>query len=136
MNKEQAKQQLEILKESFEKETAKLKSIIGQSDRISPEDRFWQLCEGLTIKVYKKKYPNYIFFFKGGYVWFEYNTETGTLWCKHSTVWFVFENEYGLAYTEIQSLIKNQVEEHFKMKGLTPHPRIPSRSPWWKSISK
>ena len=31
MNKEQAKQQLEILKESFEKETAKLKSIIKQS---------------------------------------------------------------------------------------------------------
>ena len=76
MNKEQAKQQLEILQESFNKEVTKLKLIIEQPNKISAEERFWQLTEGLMLKTDWKNYPDSIFFFKEKDWWFEYELKT------------------------------------------------------------
>lgn len=86
----------------------------------TPEERFWQLCNGLEIKIDLEKYPNTIFFFKGEDLWFEYEAETGYLWCRYLYVWSVFEKEYGMNYSKIKSLIKKQVENHFKCKEVTP----------------
>ena len=95
---------------------------MNQPKRPTPAERFWQLCEGLSLKIDKERYPDSVFFFKEDEYQFEYDTANGHLWCRYSSIWTVFEKEYSMKYNDIQSLIKNQVEEHFKCKGVTPRP--------------
>jgi hypothetical protein len=46
--------------------------------------------------------------------------ENSTLWVADAEIWQVFEVEFGMNYGKIQSFIKDQVEQHFKMTGVTP----------------
>ena len=116
MNKEQALIELKKAEENI----LELRKIISAPDKPTPAERFWQLCEGLAIKIDREKFPHAIFFFKNDELQFEYNTKNGHLWCRYSSIWSVFEEEDGMKYNEIQSLIKTQVEEYFKCKGVTP----------------
>jgi hypothetical protein len=87
----------------------------------APEDRIWnEICRGLVMKTDPEKYPALIFWFKQDRCYFEYDIETGNLWCERNLVWRVFERELGWGYYQIESFIKNKVEEHFKNKGVTP----------------
>lgn len=86
------------------------------------EERLIELLTGLTLKIDHVKYPNCIFLFKDDECWVEYESKSRTLWLRWKNIWSVFENEYNLGYSEIQSFIKVQVEEHFKCKGITPEP--------------
>ena len=82
--------------------------------------RFWELVFETEVKFDFDKYPNTIFGFRGdNYVW-EFDFKNNYLWLRYSTVWSVLENEYGLNYDDVQSLVKNEVEEHFKCRGVTP----------------
>ena len=65
------------------------------------------------------KYPNHIFFFIEDKFYFE--IESSMIWCRSQHFWEVLETKYFLEHTDIQFLIKSMVEEHFKMKGLTPN---------------
>jgi hypothetical protein len=86
----------------------------------TPEDRLWnEICRGLVMKTDQEKYPDLIFWFKQDRCYFEYEIETGKLWCDHNLVWRVFARELGWGYLQIESFIKNKVEEHFKNKGVT-----------------
>lgn len=38
----------------------------------------------------------------------------------YESIWFVFENEFSMSYKQIQNLVKCTLEEHFKMKDVTP----------------
>lgn len=91
---------------------------IEAAKKPSPEERFWELMNGCEIRTDFKQYPDSVFFFKGDRCWFE--LEKDTLWCAYNPVWSVFEIEYGMKYEDIQRLVKNQVEQHFKMTGVTP----------------
>lgn len=91
--------------------------------------RFIEMLQGLEIRTDFEKAPHSVFFFKGGNYWFEIEKNT-TLWCHPSKVWFVFESEFGMKYTEIQAFIKDMVEEYFKLNGLTPSSVI------WPSSSR
>jgi hypothetical protein len=87
----------------------------------APEDRLWnEICRGLVIKTDQDKYPDAIFWFKQDRCYFEYDVETGHLWCERNLVWRVFEKELGWGYPQIVSFIKNKVNEHFKNKDVTP----------------
>ena len=103
------------------------------------EDLFLYLIEDLVIKIDKEKYPNSIFLFKNGEVWFEIykrqDEKNGNIWCSNKHYWLVFEREYGLNYTEIQELTKDMVGKHFKLKELTPISLQPIQHYWWESIS-
>jgi len=82
--------------------------------------RLWELVSGTEIKFDFDKYPNTIFGFRGDkYVW-ELDFRNNYLWLRHSTVWSVLENEYGLNYSDVQSLVKNEMDKHFKCRGVTP----------------
>lgn len=105
---------------AIENEAAELRKLIDAPDRPTPAERFWQLCEGLSLKIDKEKYTDYVLFFKEDVSQFEYNTKNGYLWCRYSSIWSVFEKEYNMRYDDIRSLIKIQVEEHFRCKGVTP----------------
>jgi hypothetical protein len=97
---------------------AELKAQIAELEKITPEQRFLELIDGMTIKIDKDNYPDSTFFFKGDTCYLE--LENSTLWVTDAEIWQVFELEFGMNYGKIQSFIKDQVEQHFKMTGVTP----------------
>ena len=90
----------------------------------TPGERFWELVSDTTLKFDFVRYPNTIFGFRDGkYVW-EFDFRNNYLWLRHSTVWYVLETEYSLDYNDVQALVRSEVEEHFKCRGLTPESQI------------
>ena len=53
---------------------------------------------------------------------FEQDWKTQYLWCKYSVIWKYLEDNYSSNYSDIQSFIKDRLEEQDKMKVLTPKP--------------
>ena len=101
------------------------------TEKVTKPHEMWfkSIVNNLTHKaVDKEKYPNYIFFFKDNYCFFEYNQKNGTFWCNYDKVWLIFLTKYRMDYQQIQVSIKGQVEEHFKLRGLTTHYKIYSNS--------
>ena len=97
---------------------AELKAQIAELEKITSEQRFLELIDGMTIKIDKDKYPGLTFFFKGDTCYLE--IQKSILWVRYAEIWQVFEVEFGMKYDEIQSFIKDQMEQHFKMRGATP----------------
>ena len=97
---------------------------IKPSKEFLMEKRFLELCEGLELKENRNKFPNFTFLIKNGEVWFEIekkqNEKTGYFWCSFDHYWLIFEKEFELKYTEIQSFTKGMAERYFKLKDLTP----------------
>ncbi len=87
---------------------------------MTPERRFKELCQNLTIKIDEDKFPNRIFWFRGDEVIFDYDKKDGYFYCNYGLVWLVFESEFGLNYDQTSKLIKGRVEEHSKLKDVTP----------------
>jgi len=100
------------------------RKLLTEKYPISKEDRFLELIDDIEIKVDKEKYLGSVFFFKDEKCFFEHNSKYDYLWCDYNNIWSVFEREYGLSHTEIQSFIKYMLEKHFKMKVST----LPSTS--------
>ena len=70
-----------------------------------------------------KNVNNITFYFqyeKDGEIIFQQDLKNMVLWVKHNTIWKIFEEFYGLQYSETQLFIKNMVEEHLNWKGFTP----------------
>ena len=114
MTKNEALQRKEVL----EKELQVLNTIISQPEK-TKEQRFFELFNGLQLKFDFEKYRDRLFFFRGDEVWLEYDLKDKYLWVSHEK-WEVFEDEYSMDYDEIQTFIKNMVERHFNLKGVTP----------------
>jgi hypothetical protein len=66
-----------------------------------------------------EKHPDYIFFMKDGKVIFDYNTKNGNVYISYDKIWSFLESFFGLEYKEIQSLTKEWVEEHYKLRVTT-----------------
>src|SRR5690606_33099812 len=83
--------------------------------------RLWELVSGTEIKFDFDKYPRTLFGFRDGeYLW-EFDFISNYLWLRYSTVWFVLETEYSLDYNDVQALVRSEVEEHFKCRGVAPY---------------
>lgn len=87
---------------------------------MTKKQRFKEFLQGLEIKINLKEYPDSIFFFKGDDYYFEYDWKNKRFWVSYDRVWKVFQEEYNMKYYEIQSLIKTQMEQDFKLEGITP----------------
>ncbi len=76
----------------------------------------------LTLKVDREKYPNSVFYFKGDSCLLELEKSGSTtyIWCNYSKIWNPISEKFSLGYSQIQQLIKETVEEHFKMRYVTP----------------
>jgi hypothetical protein len=84
------------------------------------EEVFAELVKDLVRKKGPEEYPNSIFWFdKDGRWIFEYDKKDKYFWCQYNRVWLIFENNFSMEFKEIQAFIKDQVNEHFKIKGLT-----------------
>jgi hypothetical protein len=72
-----------------------------------------------------EKYPDSVFFYTlnddgSEKVWMEQDSKNKFLWCRWDGFWPFFENEIGLNYIEIQSLMKTMVEQHLNFEVRTP----------------
>lgn len=76
----------------------------------------------LTVKIDREKYPNSVFYFKEDKYLLELEKSGSTtyLWCSWFKIWNPISEKFSLEYSEIKQLIKETVEEHFKMRGVTP----------------
>ena len=88
------------------------------------------IFEGTHIKLDLKRYPNQVFFFKEDVFWMEYNWKNGYFGCRYEDFWEVLEREYHWGYDEVERFIKNQVEQHFKLKGVTPAKGVVANCFW------
>ena len=56
---------------------------------------------------------------------FEQDWKNNYLWCKYNEIWKYLEDNYSSKYNDIQSFIKDRLEEHTKMNVLTPKVVLP-----------
>jgi hypothetical protein len=109
MNKQEAQKELDALK----LREAELLAVINAPE-VTPEQRFLQLMEGLTVKINKVNYPDSIFYFRNGEFMFEIENDKAFL--NYELFWGVFENEFNMDYTHIKDFTRSMLKEHFKMK--------------------
>ena len=119
---------------TLEAENLKFKELINslnsKTSKLSKEERFWEIMlKTNSIKIDKDKYPNSTFGFVDDKFYWEFDSKISNLMLSHTNVWSIFERDFALKYIDIQSFIKNEVEEHFKCKGITPHLSLRIRTP-------
>ena len=122
MSSEENKKRLTEL----ENEVSELRKLIEAENLISKktkEEVFLEMINGLTIdtETFKKSHPNSKFFIKGKKCFLE--LEKSNLWFDYDNIWSVFESQFDMNYNQIQGFIKDMVEEHLNMKGVTPRTR-------------
>ncbi len=83
--------------------------------------RMWfeDVISKLNIKEDKKRFPNTIFFFLNG------ESKKGYLWCSLEKIWSIFNKKYKFFYPGTQNFIKNTMESYLKNKEV-----IPTYEPW------
>ena len=74
------------------------------------------------LLVKDERYPGSVFYKQNGEVIFELQkTDRDTcFWVDYQKIWSVFENRFGLNFTETQSFIKTVVEDTLNLRGITP----------------
>ena len=65
------------------------------------------------------KYPNSIFWIKDGEVIAEIDKNSGYFWIDYQ-IWDTISSMFSMEYNEIQRVMKDWLEEHNKLGGLTP----------------
>ena len=79
------------------------------------------IFEGTHIKLDLKRYPNQVFFFKEDVFWMEYNWKNGYFGCRYEGFWDVLGKEKNWGHGEVRAFIRSQLEQHFKLKDVTPY---------------
>lgn len=87
---------------------------------VDAKTRFMKIWCRMHPAYFPEKDPNLIFYFDIAEDCYFQLAKNGDLWCSYEGVWKIFEDEYHLKYKEIQTLMKRVLEEHFKMRGITP----------------
>ena len=83
------------------------------------EEVFLEMINGCSIdtETFKKERPNSKFFIKDKKCFLE--LKKSDLLCDYDNIWSVFESQFDMNYNQIQGFIKDMVEEHLNMKGVT-----------------
>lgn len=63
---------------------------------------------------------NSIFYYKDNNLLFELGNKNRILYVNYKLIWSILESKYNLTYTEIQTVIKNVVEENVNWGSVTP----------------
>ena len=79
------------------------------------------------------KYPNSIFWVKGGEVVAE--IENSRIFWVDRDKWSTFSSFFSLEYSDVQRLIQSWLEEHYKLEELIPGISSASRNNGWKNIT-
>jgi len=65
-------------------------------------------------------YPNSIFWIKDGEVIAEINKNSGYFWVDYQ-IWNTISSMFSMEYNETQRVMKDWLEEHYNLGGLTPY---------------
>ena len=65
------------------------------------------------------EYHYYVFYMKGDVNMFQYNKKNQYLYVRYEGLWSVFSKQFNLKYYEIQQIMKDIVEDHYKWKVIT-----------------
>ena len=87
-------------------------------DLSTPEKWFKNILN--QMDVYKSpRYPNLILFHINKNVYMEYDKNFKTLYYDHKKIYSVLKSKFGLNYTQIKELVKDMVEEYYKLEIYT-----------------
>src|SRR5690554_6075946 len=97
-----------------------LRGLYPEEFRIYDAEEWFQkeILDKVVKKIDDKKYSNKVFYFIDDKWMFEFEYQDGKntwFWVKYRDCWKVLEERFRLKYSETQHLIKDMVEEHFKM---------------------
>ena len=88
---------------------------------IPKHDILYKISLFQGLEEYKDdRYPNSIFYFKYGKIYFELDVEKRILFCDFDLVWKVLSNKSKLDYDETQRIIMNMVERYTNLGSVTP----------------
>jgi hypothetical protein len=96
-------------------------------EEITPEKFLLDILgDELTIKTDKEKYPNSVFYFKGETCLLELQKSGDTLylWCSYSKIWNPICQKFDWDYSQTQRFLKVTIEDHFKLRDVTPTKRF------------
>ncbi len=91
-------------------------SIADSHKPITKEARLAGLLEGLTT-IQSSKYPNSIFYMRGGQVWMEQDNKTESLYISHNHILSVLETEYSINPDDIDNSIGTLIGQQLKING-------------------
>ena len=96
-----------------------MKYIITESQHSNVIDKFitYQF-EPHEVKK-SPKHPKSIFWIKDGKVIAEINKRSDNFWVDYQ-IWNTISSMFSMEYNEIQRVMKDWLEEHYKLGGLTP----------------
>ena len=111
-----------------------MKYIITESQYSNAIDKFitYQL-EPHEVKR-SSKHPNSIFWVKDGEVIAEINKNSSYFWVDYQT-WNPISSMFSMEYNETQRVMKDWLEEHYKLGGLTPIVASQYVRKSWKNIT-
>jgi len=109
-----------------------MKFLITENQMRRLEFKYLDYLFGDMYEVKSKHYPNSRFWKKGDKVVLEL-VKLDRLWVLHS-IWNDISNMFSLENRETQQLIKEWVEQHLELGGITPPPAEPKLSWWWNNI--
>ena len=95
-----------------------MKYLIKESQYNNAIDKFISHQFEPHKEIRTKKYPESIFWIKDGEVIAEIK-ELAFFWVSHQ-IWKNINVMFSLEYDETQQVIKDWLEEHYKLGGLTP----------------
>jgi hypothetical protein len=110
-----------------------MKYIITESQYSNAIDKFitYQF-EPHEVKR-SSKYPNSIFWVKDGEVIAEINKRLSYFWVDYQ-IWNTISSMFSMEYNETQRVMKDWLEEHYKLGGFTPGRQRPWHDRSWKNI--
>ena len=84
------------------------------------ESLFYTLTKDLTIKI-DNNYPNKISYFNNNNnCIFEYDTKNGFFYSSYFNFNQYFYEKFNINWLTLNKIVKDMVEKHFKMSGITP----------------
>ena len=96
-----------------------MKYIITESQHNKIIDKFITYQFEPHEEKKSSKYPDSIFWVKDGEVIIEIE-DSDYFWVR-SEIWKVIGNMFSLEYSETQQVIRDWLEEHYKLGGITPY---------------
>ncbi len=75
----------------------------------------------LTPKT-SKDYPDSVFYVDSDIsILMRYDENTNDVWISYTSIWLKLESLFYLKYQDIHLIIKDWLEEHYNLKGVTPY---------------
>ena len=84
------------------------------------ESLFHTLTKDLVVKIDENKYPNRIFYFNNHKIIFEHNTINDYFYCSYFNFNQYFYEKFNINWLMLSKIVKDMVENHFKLSGITP----------------